>query len=84
MHVDCTYVLGHVIFSGGHPFPFSGIFDIRPRDARELGEQFKFKQSFHMGNTDFTDREVARITEELGKVIQYSLVVTVRKEYLFI
>ena len=29
---------------------------------------FRFKQSLHLGNTDFTVMEVERIMEELGKV----------------
>ncbi|XP_067002815.1 deubiquitinase DESI2 isoform X1 [Anabrus simplex] len=52
---------------GGHPFPFSGIFEIAPRDAEELGEQFQFRQSVHLGHTDFTEDDVKRIVAELGK-----------------
>lgn len=51
---------------GGHPFPFTGVFEITPRDHDELGEQFQFRQSIQIGCTDFTYEEVRRIVEELG------------------
>lgn len=52
---------------GGHPYPFSGVFEIAPRNADELGEQFRFRQSVQLGHTDFTEDEVKRIVGELGK-----------------
>ncbi|KAK6622908.1 Desumoylating isopeptidase 2 [Polyplax serrata] len=52
---------------GGHPYPYSGVFEIPPRGADELGEQYRFRQSVQIGHTDFTEREVEKIVDELGK-----------------
>ncbi|CAH1792074.1 unnamed protein product [Owenia fusiformis] len=52
---------------GGHPFPFSGVFEIEPGDAEDLGEQFKFKQSIEVGKTDFTVEDVKKIVDQFGK-----------------
>ncbi|XP_054928300.1 deubiquitinase DESI2-like isoform X3 [Dermacentor andersoni] len=51
---------------GGHPFPFSGIFEIPPKFANDLGDQFKYKQSILVGHTDFNQMDVRKIVEELG------------------
>ncbi|VVD01141.1 unnamed protein product [Leptidea sinapis] len=42
---------------GGHPYAFTGVFEITPKDERELGEQFRFRQSVHIGYTDFSEEE---------------------------
>ena len=33
---------------GGHPFNFSGIFEILPRDAAELGDHFRFRYCINL------------------------------------
>ncbi|EFO18453.1 hypothetical protein LOAG_10042 [Loa loa] len=51
---------------GGHPFPFSGIFENSPRDAEELGENFKFKESILIGETDFNATDIKHLIQMLG------------------
>lgn len=38
-------------FTGGHPFSFTGVFEITPRDHDELGEQFRFRYFFLYSNS---------------------------------
>jgi len=52
---------------GGHPFPFSGIFEMVPKDSEELGETFRFKESIEIGQTDFTKVEIEQIVILLGR-----------------
>lgn len=52
---------------GGHPFPFSGVFEMVPKDSEELGESFKFKESIEIGRTDFTKSEIDQIIQLIGR-----------------
>lgn len=52
---------------GGHPFEFTGIFDMEPKDLVELGEGFSFKETVKLGHTDFTESDIDNLVEMLGK-----------------
>ncbi len=52
---------------GGHPFPFSGIFEMNPKDHEELGETFRFKETVEIGKTDFSKAEIEQIVCMLGR-----------------
>jgi len=55
---------------GGHPFPFTGIFEMIPRDLMELGEGFRFKETIALGDTELSEREVDDVIENLGEKYQ--------------
>lgn len=51
---------------GGHPYNFSGVFENSPQDSEELGDNFKFKESILIGETDFTASDVRDLIKTLG------------------
>lgn len=60
-------VYGSEYTYGGHSFAHSGIFEMAPRSAeQELGDNFHYRESIHLGYTQFTRDEVIRIVDQLG------------------
>jgi len=60
-------VYGREYMYRGHPYPYSGVFDIAPRQAGELREQFRFKESVLIGFTNLQPTDVDKVLDELGK-----------------
>ncbi|CAL8109147.1 unnamed protein product [Orchesella dallaii] len=60
-------VFGTEYAYGGHPFAFTGIFQINPRDSEDLGEHYKYKESILLGYTSFTKEEVEQAVSHLGR-----------------
>uniref|UniRef100_A0AC35UD71 DUF862 domain-containing protein n=1 Tax=Rhabditophanes sp. KR3021 TaxID=114890 RepID=A0AC35UD71_9BILA len=55
---------------GGHPFEFSGVFENRPQDSEELGDNFKFRESIVIGETDFSAGDISHIIKQLGQAFK--------------
>lgn len=60
-------VYGSEYTYGGHTYSHSGIFEMAPRSAeQELGDNFHYRESIHLGYTHFSRDEVNRIVDQLG------------------
>ncbi|XP_017966704.1 deubiquitinase DESI2 [Drosophila navojoa] len=52
---------------GGHSLSNTGIFELPPRSAQqELGQNFHYRESIHLGHTHLSRDEVRRIVDQLG------------------
>ena len=53
---------------GGHPYSFTGVYDMEPRQEDEIaGQGVKFRESIHMGHTSMSETEVKELVHSLGK-----------------
>lgn len=52
---------------GGHPYSISGIFEMDPRSAAELGQNFNYKETVLLGQTFLDIESVHEIVQQLGE-----------------
>ncbi len=52
---------------GGHPYSFTGVYDVEPQRAVEVAPGLKFRESIYLGHTHLTDREVEELVLSVGK-----------------
>ncbi|XP_075243605.1 deubiquitinase DESI2-like [Convolutriloba macropyga] len=52
---------------GGHPYPISGIFEMDPRSAADLGQNFNYKETVLLGQTFLDLESVHEIVQQLGE-----------------
>ncbi|XP_064402541.1 deubiquitinase DESI2-like [Halichondria panicea] len=60
-------VYGREYAYGGHPYSFTGVYDVEPQRAVEVAPGLKFRESIYLGHTHLTDREVEELVLSVGK-----------------
>ncbi|RMX50143.1 hypothetical protein pdam_00002841 [Pocillopora damicornis] len=55
---------------GGHPYNFSGIFEMNPNSPEVLGEEFKFRETIKIGTTKLLPSEVEALLKRMGNTYQ--------------
>lgn len=60
-------VYGHEYGYGGHPFDFSGLIQKIPKDEKELGDKFHYKETVFIGYTNLTEKQVQRMLVNLSR-----------------
>ena len=68
MYLACGLSLSPEYAYGGHPYSYTGVYDMEPRQESEIaGQGVKFRDSIFMGHTHLTEMEVKELVHTLGK-----------------